>query len=116
MEQAGSLILTIGSSITGITTAVPLEQWQQWQHHSTASASIMYAPVTPSAPMLNVASASGWLGEAMILATRVSPRPLRSCRRVVVACAMMLPPTALSCGLGGWGGEKEEGLGQWKEG
>lgn len=65
---------------------------------------------SPSGPMLKVASASGCEGEAMILATRVSPRPLRSCRRVVVACAMILPPTALSCAQGGrasqWAGVK----------
>lgn len=63
--------------------------------------------MTPSEPMLKVASASGCEGEAMILATRVSPRPLRSCSRVVVACAMMLPPTALSC-TRGWAGCRQQ--------
>jgi hypothetical protein len=34
----------------------------------------------------------------MILAMRVSPRPLRTWMRVVVACAMMLPPMGFTLG------------------
>eukprot|EP00955_Chlamydomonas_euryale_P092813 364743-Chlamydomonas_euryale.AAC.12 len=48
--------------------------------------------------MPNVASRSGKDGEAMILTTRFSPRPFFSHRRVVVACAMILPPMGLTDG------------------
>ena len=44
------------------------------------------------------ASAFGWDGQSFVqartLQMRFSPRPLRSARRVVEACAMMLPPIA----------------------
>ena len=61
--------------------------------------SMLHSPLhSPSAAMANMASASGMEGEAMILALRVSPLPFFSSTRVVVACAMMLPPMAFICG------------------
>ena len=56
------------------------------------------ASVTPPGPMENCASLSGSEGDAMILTFLFSPRPLLSERRVVVACAMMLPPMGLRLG------------------
>mmetsp|Transcript_11446 Transcript_11446/g.29036 ORF Transcript_11446/g.29036 Transcript_11446/m.29036 type:complete len:214 (-) Transcript_11446:699-1340(-) len=50
---------------------------------------------TPSFPMANWASLSARHGEEMILTTRDSPLPFLNQRRVVVECAMMLPPMAL---------------------
>lgn len=48
--------------------------------------------VTPLVPIAKVASLSGRLGEQTILTTLDSPLPFLSARRVVEACAMMLPP------------------------
>mmetsp|Transcript_25502 Transcript_25502/g.71484 ORF Transcript_25502/g.71484 Transcript_25502/m.71484 type:complete len:205 (+) Transcript_25502:81-695(+) len=48
--------------------------------------------------MLNCASLSGRQGELMIFTTRFSPRPFLNHSRVVVACAMMLPPMGFTPG------------------
>ena len=48
--------------------------------------------VTPLLAIAKVASLSGRLGEQTILTTLDSPLPFLSARRVVEACAMMLPP------------------------
>lgn len=58
------------------------------EHHSLAS-------MIPSGPMLKFASRSGREGEPTTLHTRFSPLPFLSQSRVVVACAMMLPPIGL---------------------
>jgi hypothetical protein len=55
------------------------------EHHSFTS-------VTPLDSIAKVASRSGRLGEHTILTTLASPLPFLSARRVVEACAMMLPP------------------------
>ena len=57
-----------------------------------------FASMTPALSMPNVASASGSEGDAMIFAMRVSPRPFFTHMRVVVACAMILPPMGLIVG------------------
>lgn len=49
----------------------------------------------PSAPILKFASRSGSEGDATILQTLFSPRPFLSHKRVVDACAMILPPIGL---------------------
>ena len=56
------------------------------------------ASQTPSGPMLKVASRSGRDGEATILHCLFSPLPFFSHRRVVEACAMMLPPIGFTDG------------------
>mmetsp|Transcript_91747 Transcript_91747/g.262311 ORF Transcript_91747/g.262311 Transcript_91747/m.262311 type:complete len:203 (-) Transcript_91747:864-1472(-) len=58
-----------------------------------------FASSIPAAPRAKVASLSGMEGESYTLHTRFSPRPLRSCSRVWLACAMMLPPIGFVASL-----------------
>ena len=53
------------------------------------------ASIMPSGPMQKLPSLSGSDGDPTILQTRFSPLPFFSHKRVVVACAMMLPPIGL---------------------
>lgn len=53
------------------------------------------ASTMPSTLMENDASFSAKQGDPTIFATRVSPRPFLTWIRVVVACAIMLPPIGL---------------------
>jgi hypothetical protein len=53
------------------------------------------ASQTPCGPRANCASASGKVGLSNTVQIRFSPRPLRKRRRVVEACAIMLPPIGL---------------------
>ena len=50
----------------------------------------------PNSEIENCASDSGKTGEHAIFMILFSPRPLRSAKRVVLACAMMFPPIGLS--------------------
>ena len=53
----------------------------------------------PESLMQNSASLSGSIGESTILQIRFSPRPLRNCSRVVLACAIMCPPIWSTLGV-----------------